>query len=58
MCQICALSLRHSELSKQGLSQRERYLNPKPLSVLVMLNPPAQDSNPSSTSNESRRFET
>ncbi|MBW4541881.1 MAG: hypothetical protein KME43_22460 [Myxacorys chilensis ATA2-1-KO14] len=57
MCQICALSSRYQNLSKQelskpGLSKREtRSLNPQPLSVLVTLNSPSQGSNQSSTSN-------
>lgn len=35
MCQLCALALRHSGLDKQN----SQLLNPRPLSVLVTLNP-------------------
>lgn len=46
MCQICTLALRHQKLKQRDL----QLLNPKPLSVLVMLNsPPAQiDKSPAS----------
>lgn len=47
MCHICALALRHPGLDKRDLQR----LNPKPLSDLVMLNPPSQKTDKSSASN-------
>lgn len=35
MCQVCTLVLRHQQLNQRDL----QLLNPKPLSVLVTLNP-------------------